>query len=166
MMLCTRFGWIAPVVWRESFKKTPNPVYHSFLIISSLKWIRSSFEQNWKPKLPRISVQGVVQIGQVDLEKKILKHRTIFLLFPNNHPFEGNWSFMWTKVISPRMLCAKCWNWPNWPNENINVYDNNDDDNDRQLTNCDQKNSLEPVKSEKMFMFLCWQYPWNHWRCK
>ena len=77
----------------------------------------------------------LVEIGEVEMEKMILKFHHLLLV--------GKvWPFILTNLNSllPRMFCAKfSWNWPSGFGEDDEKVKNYDNDDDGQGKNCDQK---------------------------
>ena len=106
----------------------------AILLLSPLgKGQSPSFEQTWIYSTKRYFVPSLVEIGPVVL-KKILKFRqyifTLLLLSPLEKGCGPSLEQTWISFTQGWFKCEK--------------FEENENDNDGQQTNCDQKSSLEP----------------------
>ena len=77
-MFCSKFGWNWPIGSGEEDLKI---YFHSFVIISLWKRMRSLFEKTWIPFIKGCFVPSLVEIGPVVLEKK----KKMWKVYNNDH---------------------------------------------------------------------------------
>ena len=121
--------------------------FHYFIIISPWNRTGPFISTNLNPLHPRMHCAKFGwnwPCGSGEEDFFLMYFRYFLIIFP----WKRTGSFIWTKLIllHPRMLCAEfAWNWLKGSGE-WKVYDNANNDNDGQWTNCDQKISLNKIK--------------------